>query len=166
MINGKASVLGLLGPPVNHSLSPLIHNTALPAMDLNWCYLAMPCEAKDLGIVTKALREINCKGLNITIPHKEEIIGICDYISPLANRLGAVNTLIPNQDQGWNGENTDVEGFLAPLKSKQWQGGKAIVLGCGGSARAVIAGLEYLNFQDISIIGRKQLNINKFLQIG
>ena len=155
MINGETSLVGLLGNPVNHSLSPVMHNAALKKMGLNWCYIAMPCEAKRLDIVTKALRELNYKGLNITIPHKQNILKICNQISPLAKRLGAVNTLVPNQEGGWNGLNTDVEGFLAPLQTSNWNGKKAIVLGCGGSARAVIAGLQNLNFYQICVIGRK-----------
>ena len=121
MISGKTSLVGVLGQPITHSLSPVIHNAALQEMGLDWCYLAMPCEPEKLTSITKALRNINCKGLNITIPHKETVIELCDSISPLAKRLRAVNTLIRNKDEGWDGTNTDVEGFLAPLKIKQWR---------------------------------------------
>ncbi len=163
MINGQTSLVGLLGNPVNHSLSPVIQNVALKAMGLNWCYLAMPCESQDLKMVTKTLRKLNCKGLNITIPHKERIIEFCDSITPLAKRVGAINTLIPNEKQGWNGANTDIEGFLTPLQSQNWEGQKAIVLGCGGSARAVITGLETLHFNEIIIIGRKESSLKRVI---
>ena len=163
MISGETSLVGLLGNPVSHSLSPVIHNAALKEMGLDWCYVAMSCESQNLSIVTKALRELNYQGLNITIPHKQNILKICNQISPLAQRLGAVNTLVPNKDGGWNGLNTDVEGFLAPLKTDDWSNKKAIILGCGGSARAVFAGLQDLNFEQITVVGRKQNTLKNFV---
>ena len=164
MINGETSLVGLLGNPVNHSLSPVMHNAALKEMGLNWCYVAMPCETEHLGMVTEALRQLNYQGLNITIPHKQNILKICDQISPLAKRLGAANTLVPNKEGGWNGINTDIEGFLAPLQTSNWSGQKATVLGCGGSARAVIAGLQHLNFHQICVVGRKQNSLKNFVK--
>jgi len=163
MISGTTSLVGLLGQPVNHSLSPAIQNAAMKEMGLDWCYLAMPCEAKNLEAITTALLQINCKGLNITIPHKQSVIDVCKNITPLAKRLGAINTLVPSKEGGWNGMNTDVEGFLAPLQDRNWQKGKVIILGCGGSARAVITGLESLNFSQITVIGRRQNTLNNFL---
>ena len=163
MISGETSLVGLLGNPVSHSLSPVIHNAALKEMGLDWCYVAMSCESQNLSIVTKALRELNYQGLNITIPHKQNILKICNQISPLAQKLGAVNTLVPNKDGGWNGLNTDVEGFLAPLKTDDWSKKKAIILGCGGSARAVFAGLQDLNFEQITVVGRKQNTLKNFI---
>ena len=163
MISGETSLVGLLGNPVSHSLSPVIHNAALKEMGLDWCYVAMSCESQNLSIVTKALRELNYQGLNITIPHKQNILKICNQISPLAQKLGAVNTLVPNKDGGWNGLNTDVEGFLAPLKTDDWSKKKAIILGCGGSARAVFAGLQDLNFEQITVVGRKQNTLKNFV---
>ena len=163
MISGQTCLVGLLGQPVDHSLSPVIQNAALKEMGLDWCYLAMPCKAEDLKMVTKALRNLNCKGLNITIPHKQQAVDICDHVSSIAKNLGAINTLIPNQEGGWNGANTDVEGFLAPLKTKHWGGKKVIVIGNGGSARAVMAGLHGLKLDEITVIGRSQNNLNRFI---
>ncbi len=164
MINGKTSLVGLLGQPVSHSLSPAMHNAALKEMGLNWCYLAMPCSTADLKDAIRALRHLNCKGLNITIPHKQNAIKACEKVSPLAKKLGAINTLVPIQGGGWLGDNTDIEGFLAPLKLQKWEESEAIVLGCGGSARAVVAGLQTLNFKQISIVGRKKESLNHFLK--
>ncbi len=163
MISGKTCLVGLLGQPVNHSLSPVIQNAALKEMGLDWCYLAMPCVSEHLGQITKALREINCKGLNITIPHKQNALNVCKYVTPMAKSLGAVNTLVPNKEGGWSGMNTDVEGFLAPLKDKKLDGAKAIVLGSGGSARAVIAGLQTLNLNQVLIVGRKRNKLKEFI---
>ncbi len=163
MINGKTGFIGLLGQPVDHSLSPVIHNAALNEMGLNWCYLAFPCESKDLGIVATALRNIHCNGLNITIPHKQHILNVCKYIDPLAKQLGAVNTLLPNKEGGWTGRNTDVEGFLSPLKTKNWTKKNAIIIGAGGSARAVLMGLQTLNFNQITITSRRQDALDDFI---
>ncbi len=163
-ISGKTSLVGLIGQPVDHSLSPVIHNAALKEMGLDWCYLAMPCPSENLQEVITSLRNLNCQGLNITIPYKQDVITYCRDTSRLAKRLGAVNTLVPNYEGGWTGENTDVAGFLAPLKSIKWTGRKSIILGCGGSARAVVAGLKELNIKEIVVIGRKETSLNKFLK--
>ena len=165
MINGKTALVGLLGEPVSHSLSPIMHNEAFSRLGLDWCYLAMPCQDKDLKVALKALRALNCQGLNITIPHKQAVAALCDELSPIAKKLGAVNTLLPRSEGGWIGTNTDVEGFLAPLKrsEKKFNGLKAAVIGCGGSARAVVAGLEELKLKEITIIGRNEKNLKTFL---
>jgi len=163
IISGETSLIGVIGSPVKHSLSPVIHNAALQAMDLNWCYIAIPCETQALESVIPALREINFKGLNITIPHKQKSIKYCKEISLAAQQIGAINTLIPNKKGGWNGDNTDLIGFLEPLKKKSWNNKKAILLGCGGSAKAVLAGLKTLNFKEIIVIGRQIDKVNSFV---
>ena len=155
MINGQTSLVGVLGQPVHHSISPVMQNAALKEMKLNWCYLALPCDSQTIPNVLKALRAINCQGLNITIPHKQIVASLCSELLPIAKRLGAVNTLIPNKEGGWIGTNTDTEGFLSPLKEIQWEGNgnQALVMGCGGSARAVVAGLQDLKVKQISVPG-------------
>ncbi len=163
MINGKTCLVGLLGKPVNHSLSPVIQNAALNEMGLDWCYLALPCESQDLSIVSNALLKLNCKGLNITIPHKQSAIALCEKISPIAEKVGAINTLIPNNESNWNGTNTDIQGFLAPIQHRNWTNSEATVLGCGGSAKAVIAGLQSLNFKKITMIGRREIALKNFI---
>ena len=163
MINGGTSLLGLLGNPVRHSLSPVMHNPALESMGLNWRYLALPCESESLGLVLQGLRAVGCQGLNVTIPHKQAIAELCDELSPLARRLGAVNTLVPGIDGGWYGTNTDVEGFLAPLRANEdWAGRDAVVIGCGGSARAVVAGLQSLKLNTITVVGRRSEALQAF----
>ncbi len=163
MITGTTSLVGLVGDPVSHSLSPIIHNAAFSEMGLNWCYLGIPCETENLEIVINGLRKVNCKGLNITIPHKQNASNYCNEISDLSKELKAINTLIPNKKNGWTGTNTDVEGFLAPLKKQDWTQKKAIILGCGGSARAILFGLKILRFQEINVISRNIKSIKKFL---
>ena len=165
MISGTTGLIGLLGQPVSHSLSPVMHNAALKAMALDWRYMAFPCDADDLKTVLNGLQALGCRGLNVTIPHKQQVVGLCRELSPLAERLGAVNTLTPLKEGGWHGHNTDMEGFLAPLQKPagQWQGAEAVVLGCGGSARAVVAGLQQLPLTAIHVSGRRPDALADFL---
>ena len=165
MIDGGTGLVGLLGNPVKHSLSPVMHNAALQAMALNWRYLALPCASEHLSVVLEGLRAVDCRGLNVTIPHKQSVARLCSDLSPLAERLGAVNTLIPLDNGGWHGHNTDVEGFLAPLGAKgAWTGQHAVVLGYGGSARAVVAGLQSLDLASITLVGRRAEGLDGFCQ--
>ena len=164
MISGTTALVALLGQPVSHSLSPVMQNAALKAMGLDWSFMALPCSANDLSTVLKGLEAVGCRGLNVTIPHKQDVSLLCNELSPLAQRLGAVNTLTPLTNGGWHGHNTDVEGFLAPLlaNNANWSGTRVVVLGCGGSARAVVAGLQDLNPSDITIVGRRAQTLQPF----
>jgi shikimate dehydrogenase len=164
MINGGTSLVGLLGNPVRHSLSPVMQNAALESMGLNWRYLALPCDSESLDQVMKGLRAVGCQGLNVTIPYKQAIAALCEERSPLAQRLGAINTLIPREGGGWFGTNTDVKGFLAPLGANDaWAGRHAVVIGCGGSARAVVAGLQTLDLSSITVVGRRSEVLHAFI---
>ena len=164
MINGDTGLVGLLGNPVRHSLSPAMHNAALQALQLNWSYLALPCTSQNLQRVLQGLRAVNCRGLNVTIPHKQNVVELCQELSPLAKRLGAVNTLIPIDSGGWHGTNTDVEGFLTPLgEESSWNNRHGVILGCGGSARAVAAGLQGLGLASITVIGRRPEVLDGFI---
>ena len=163
-ITGKTNLVGLLGQPVNHSLSPIMHNAAYEEMGLDWCYVAMPCESKDLEKVIRALRYLDCKGLNITIPHKQEALKACNKLTKIAKDIQAVNTLIPEENNKWIGANTDVEGFLMPLKYYNLKDKRVVILGCGGSARAVVMGLSGLNIKKLTIIGRNESSLDIFIK--
>jgi len=165
-ISGTTTIAGVLGDPVHHSLSPVMQNAALRAMGLDWVFLALPAPAGELALVVRALEAMECRGLNVTIPHKHSVAGLCRELSPLAQRLGAVNVLVPMAGGGWHGTNTDVEGFCAPLRegnAGRWQGRQALVLGCGGSARAVVAGLVDLGFAGITVAGRDPNRLAEFI---
>jgi shikimate dehydrogenase len=164
-IRGTTALVGVLGDPVHHSLSPVMQNAALRAMGLDWVFLALPAAAADLAAVVRALEAMDCRGLNVTIPHKHQVAALTRELSPLAERLGAVNVLVPMAGGGWHGTNTDVEGFCAPLRRNgaDWGGKRAVVLGCGGSARAVVAGLVELGFADIQLAGRRAEALGAFL---
>lgn len=166
-ITATTALAGVLGDPVRHSLSPAMHNAALAELGLNWVYLALPVAAAQLDTVLQALEAVDCRGLNVTLPHKQAVAGLVSERSALAERLGAVNTLVRRPAGGWVGTNTDVEGFLAPLRQgggPDWHGREALVLGCGGSARAVVAGLVELGFGRIQVAGRQARTLDPFLE--
>lgn len=160
-ISGQTALLGVLGDPVRHSLSPVMHNAALRALGLDWIYLALPVAAAELATVVRGLEAVDCRGLNVTLPHKQAVAALAAELSPLARRVGAVNTLVRRKSGGWLGTNTDVDGFLAPLRQAAagggaagWSGRRAVLLGCGGSARAVVAGLTELGLGRITVAAR------------
>lgn len=153
-ISGATALVGVLGDPVRHSLSPAMHNAALRELGLDWVYLALPTPAARLAGVLDALEALDCRGLNITLPHKQAVARLAAERTPLADQVGAVNTLVRRPGGGWLGTNTDVEGFLAPLRGAT-PPRRALVLGCGGSARAVIAGLARLGVERIGVAARR-----------
>ena len=164
MITSKTSFVALIGNPVSHSLSPIMQNAALQYLGLDLIYIAMPCRDKDLELVLSSLKKINCKGLNITIPHKEKVFELCSEISPIANKLKAINTLKLNFEKEWSATNTDVEGFIYPLKSLDLTNKQATVLGSGGAARSVIQGLINLNFSTISVVSRNKSSLDELIK--
>ena len=164
MITSKTSFIALIGNPVDHSLSPIMQNAALRYLGLDLIYIAIPCKDKDLELVLSSLKKINCKGLNITIPYKETVFELCSEISPIADKVKAINTLKLNSKKEWIGTNTDVEGFIYPLKRLNLNNKKSIVLGSGGAARSVIQGLINLKFSNISVVSRNKSSLNELLK--
>jgi len=164
MISSKTSFIALIGNPVSHSLSPIMQNAALQYLGLDLIYIAIPCKNEDLELVLNSFKKINCKGLNITIPHKEKVFNLCSEISPIANKLKAINTLKLNSEKEWSATNTDVEGFIYPLKNLNLAKKKSIVLGSGGAARSVIQGLINLNLSTISVISRNKSSLNELIK--
>ncbi len=161
MISSKTSFIALIGNPVSHSLSPIMQNAAFQYLGLDLIYIAIPCKDEDLELVLNSLKKINCKGLNITIPYKEKVFDLCSEISPIANKLKAINTLKLNSEEEWSATNTDVEGFTYPLKKLNLIKKQSIVLGSGGAARSVIQGLKNLNFSKISVISRNKSSLDE-----
>jgi len=164
MITSKTSFIALIGNPVSHSLSPIMQNAALQYLGLDLIYIAIPCRNEDLKIVLNSLKKINCKGLNITIPFKEKVFDLCSEISPIANQLKAINTLKLNSEREWSATNTDVEGFIYPLKKLNLTKKQSMVLGSGGAARSVIQGLVNLNLSKISVVSRNKSSLDELIK--
>ena len=164
MISSKTSFIALIGNPVSHSLSPIMQNAALQYLGLDLIYIAIPCKDEDLGLVLNSLKKINCKGLNITIPYKEKVFDLCSEISPIANKLKAINTIRLNSEKEWSATNTDVDGFIYPLKTLNLIKNQSIVLGSGGAARSVIQGLINLNFSTISVVSRNKSSLDELVK--
>ena len=164
MITSKTSFIALIGNPISHSLSPIMQNAAFQYLGLDLIYIAIPCRNEDLKVVLNSLKKINCKGLNITIPFKEEVFDLCSEISPIANQLKAINTLKLNSEREWSATNTDVEGFIYPLKNLNLTNKNSIVLGSGGAARSVIQGLINLNFSTISVVSRNKKSLEGLIK--
>ena len=164
MITSKTSFIALIGNPISHSLSPIMQNAALKYLGLDLIYIAIPCKDEDLKIILNSLKKINCKGLNITIPFKQKVFDLCSEISPIASQLKAINTLKLNSEREWSATNTDVEGFIYPLKNLNLTNKRSIVLGSGGAARAVIQGLIKLNFSTISVVSRNKTSLDALIK--
>ncbi|MEG4284583.1 shikimate dehydrogenase [Microcoleus sp. A006_D1] len=116
MIKGTTKLLGVIGHPIAHSLSPAMHNAAISHLGVDFVYLPFPVKPGDLKAALAGFAAIDLRGFSITIPHKQAILPLLAEVSPIARAIGAVNTVYLT-DQGWCGTNTDVEGFLAPLQT-------------------------------------------------
>ncbi|MEG4808157.1 shikimate dehydrogenase [Microcoleus sp. F8-D3] len=116
MIKGTTKLLGVIGHPVEHSLSPAMHNAAISHLGVDFVYLPFPVKPGDLKAAIAGFAAIGVRGFSITIPHKQAILPLLSSVSPIARAIGAVNTVYLT-DKGWCGTNTDVEGFLAPLQT-------------------------------------------------
>ncbi|MDA1029269.1 MAG: shikimate dehydrogenase [Bacteroidetes bacterium] len=153
----KEATFLLLGDPVSHSLSPLIHNTAFSALGLPFHYAAHRIPMGDETELEKVIREIDgvsLVGVNVTIPHKSAVVPFLDDLTPIARKVGAVNTIYIENGRKV-GHNTDVEGFLSPLAGMKLDNKEVVVLGSGGAARAVmVAAQSGLNASRISVVSR------------
>lgn len=155
-IDGRTRLVGIIGWPVEHSCSPLMHNAAFQALGLNWCYLAMPVAAEQLVEAVRGLVALGFVGVNVTIPHKERVLGLADELDGAAAAIGAVNTLVFREGRIF-GYNTDWLGVRATLNRIEAEpaGKKALVLGAGGSARAVIYALAQAKIGTILVAARR-----------
>ncbi|WP_293154966.1 MULTISPECIES: shikimate dehydrogenase [unclassified Microcoleus] len=120
MIKGTTKLLGVIGYPIAHSLSPAMHNAAISHLGVDFVYLPFPVKPEDLKAALAGFAAIDLRGFSITIPHKQAILPLLAEVSPIARAIGAVNTVY-RTDKGWCGTNTDVEGFLAPLRTPPYQ---------------------------------------------
>jgi shikimate dehydrogenase len=165
IVTGKTKLLGIIGKPLEHSLSPVMQNAALNYLNLDYIYIPFPVTGADIAKALGGFEAINLVGFNVTIPHKQAIIPLLTEVSPIAQMVGAVNT-VWRTGRGWSGTNTDVAGFIAPLQSlnRDWYNITPVILGAGGAARAVVVGCEQLGCREIHLIGRNLAKLEEFRQ--
>lgn len=164
LITGKTKLLGVIGHPVEHSLSPVMHNAAIAHLGLDYVYLPFPIAPENLEIAIAGFAAIDIVGFSVTIPHKQAIMPLLSEITPIAQAIGAVNT-VSRKNHKWVGTNTDIEGFIAPLQTtykQDWSQKVAVILGNGGAARAVVAGCHQLGFAKIYVLGRNVQKLQAF----
>ncbi len=138
MVSGKTRICGIIGDPVEHSMSPAMHNAAFRELGIDYIYIPFRVKKEDLCKAIEGMRALNMKGLNVTIPHKVAVIPFLDELDPLAEKIGAVNTIV-NDDGIFKGYNTDATGFLQALLEKEIEpeGKRIVILGAGGASRAI-----------------------------
>lgn len=148
-------MVGVIGWPVRHSLSPPMHNAAFAVLGLNWVYVPFAVAPEQVGATVQAVRALDLVGLNVTIPHKLAVLPLLDEVSPEARALGAVNT-ISNEEGTLRGRNTDGEGFLRSLREigGEVTGKRVALIGAGGSARAVALATAQAGVAQLTIINR------------
>ncbi len=162
-ITGSTQLVGLLGWPVSHSHSPAMHNAAAAALDLDLVYLPLPVERGRLQEALSGLVALGFIGANVTVPHKEAVVPLMDRLDRAAAVIGAVNTIVIDRNRDRDstevivsGFNTDWSGFLLDLEAMRWdpKGKSCLILGAGGSARAVTYGLASAQAQ-VAVVSRR-----------
>ncbi len=149
-------MVGVIGDPVAHSLSPRLHNTAFAEMGLDWVSVGFRVPAGRTATALEGARALGLMGLSVTMPHKEEVARLVGERSPLTVRLGAANCVVAEGD-GWRGENTDGAGLVDALRRRDQfdpQGRRCLVVGAGGAARAVIAALADAGAEEVVVVNR------------
>lgn len=159
MATDKPYILaGVMGWPVAHSRSPAIHNHWIRHYGLNGSYVLLPVQPELIGDAVRGLRALGFAGCNITIPHKVAAMPLVDRIEPLAQRIGAINTIVVEKDGTLAGYNTDAYGYIQSLLDAQpgWRAdaGPVTVLGAGGAARAILVALAERGAREIRLCNR------------
>lgn len=154
-IDGYTRTCGLIGNPVEHTLSPVIHNTLAELTDRKLCYVPLKVEEGQLEAAVRGAYALNLLGANVTVPYKSDVIPFLKDIDPLAERIGAVNTLVRTEG-GFKGYNTDMPGLYRAMCTDgvQIEGEKVLVLGAGGVARAVAVLLAQKGAAEIVLLNR------------
>ncbi|MBI5179231.1 MAG: shikimate dehydrogenase [Nitrospinae bacterium] len=151
------TVLGIIGYPVSHSLSPLMHNSAAKDLRLPFVYIAFEVPPASLAKAVAGMKTLGIAGMNVTVPHKEKIVPLLDALDKGAAEIGAVNT-VKNNNGVLTGANTDGVGFLRALKAERFnpRGKRAVIIGAGGSSRAIGVSLCKAGAKEIVVINRSE----------
>ena len=162
--NSNEMLYCLLGNGIKNSLSPIIHNSFFQSNKLESYYTTLNVNSNDLKTILDTLRKLNFRGANVTIPHKTDIIPYLDSLDSLANSVNAVNTVL-YENEKLIGYNTDVEGFMKPLRKniQRFDNKKAVILGSGGASKAVLYGLINANCKELIILNRTVENARQIV---
>ncbi len=155
-ISGHTTVVGVIGDPVAHSLSPLLHNAAFVELGVDWVSAAFPVATGQAAAALAGMRALGVRGLSVTMPHKDAVAAGVDTRSPTAERLGAVNC-VSREGDVLRGENTDGAGFVAALGQGAGfdpRGRRCLVAGAGGAARAVVLALGAAGAGEVVVVNR------------
>ena len=158
LFSGQTLLSGVLGFPVSHSKSPRLHSHWLQCYGIDGAYLPLCVAPDDLDRAVRGLVAVGFRGANVTLPHKEKVMALCDDLDPLAVRIGAVNTLVFQEGKIY-GRNSDGFGFIENIRhsvSFDFQGKRAAVLGAGGAARAVLVALQDAGVSAITVVNRTE----------
>ena len=149
-------VAGVLGHPIKHSLSPVLHNAAFAEIGLDWAYVAFDVPDGGCPAALAGVRALGVQGLSVTMPHKRSVAMVCDELSPTATALGAANTVVRRHDR-LIGDATDGPGFLAALRAAGHDpaGRTCLVLGAGGAAAAVVLALAQAGAKRVGVLARR-----------
>ena len=155
-IDGHTILTGLLGSPVSHSISPLMHNESFRQLGLNYIYLAFDVKTDKLQTAVEGLRALNVRGFNLTMPNKNEMCKLCDRLSPAAKISGAVNTVV-NDNGILTGYTTDGIGYMQSLKEAGHNviGKKMTLLGAGGASTAILVQAALDGVKEISVFNNR-----------
>jgi len=155
-VTGKTRVCGVIGDPIEHTMSPVMQNAAFREAELDYIYTAFRVPAQGLKAAIDGMRALSIRGLNITIPHKVAVMPLLDKLDPLAERIGAVNTIL-NEEGTLTGYNTDAIGFRRAMVDKGTDpaGKNVLVIGAGGAARAIAFALAE-DRASITILNRQE----------
>lgn len=166
IITGHTQLTGLLGSPVAHSISPMMHNEAFAQLGLDYAYLAFDVKEEELETAIEGLRAMKVKGFNLTMPNKNRMCRLCDKLSPVAQITGAVNTVV-NENGIFVGHTTDGIGYMESVKEAGLNiiGEKITVLGAGGAATSIIAQAAFDGVREISIFNRKGASYERMQEI-
>lgn len=156
MTTARTELHGIVGWPVKHSISPQLHRAAFRVLGRDATYQAFEVVPDELEAALDGLAAVGVRGLNITVPHKEAVVELVARHTPEARALGAVNTLVLEEDGQWLGDNTDLPGLVRALQGDQVsvRGSHVVVLGAGGAARAAVAALGELGAARIDVLNR------------
>lgn len=167
MNSGETRLAGVMGWPVAHSKSPRLHGFWLRQLNVDGAYLPLSVAPEKLLDAVTGLTALGFRGVNLTIPHKEAVMPLCDQLDETARRIGAVNTIVVTKDGALQGTNTDACGFIENLRqNSSWTAaaGAAVLLGAGGAARAIAVALSDAGVRELRIVNRTVERVQRLIE--